>query len=206
MNPVCGTCGNGPELITYPNYCIMKHVICSNPNAAIEWRCNGECPCSMPIRTPFTISRSIMQPPFTTPRSTKRPPFTTPTSTRLPPFTTPTSTRRPPFTTPWSFRPVTYWTTKPSTRFHQNGIPAKNCNRLCPYMYDAVCGSNGLTYPHKCMLENAACENPDKNILIKCNKECPCGEATFNDHSKIVHAAQQIRSGHARGSLKSGGN
>ena len=158
--PVCGTCGNGSEMITYPNNCILKHIICSNPNAAIEGRCPGKCPC------PAT------------------------------PFTTPT---RP-------FPRVTYWTTKPSTHFHHNGIPVKNCNRLCPYIYDAVCGSNGLTYSHKCMLENAACENPDKNILIKCNKECPCVESTFKDHSKIVQAAQQIRSGHARGSLKSGGH
>ena len=44
--PVCGTCGNGTYTITYPNNCVLKQIMCSNPKVEIQLKCDGECPCS----------------------------------------------------------------------------------------------------------------------------------------------------------------
>ena len=44
--PVCGTCGNGTYTMTYPDNCLLKHIMCSNPKVDIQWKCNGVCPCS----------------------------------------------------------------------------------------------------------------------------------------------------------------
>ena len=84
--PVCGTCGNGSEVITYTNNCILKHIKCANPNSGIEWSCNGKCPCPPP---------SARWQPHTTPGLTG---LTWPTITWKPKFKPVTHRSRP---RPW---------------------------------------------------------------------------------------------------------
>ena len=50
----------------------------------------------------------------------------------------------------------------------------RHCSSACPLMFKPVCGSNGETYSNDCLLEIAACENPEQNITVECRKKCPC--------------------------------
>ncbi|RLN20083.1 hypothetical protein BBO99_00005481 [Phytophthora kernoviae] len=36
----------------------------------------------------------------------------------------------------------------------------EKCNPMCERVYDPICGSDGITYANKCLLEYAACRNP----------------------------------------------
>ena len=72
--PVCGTCGNGSEMITYPNKCILEHVLCSNRNVPIQWKCNGKCPCPA-HRLPTTPKWQPYTTPWTFPGFTTKRPF-----------------------------------------------------------------------------------------------------------------------------------
>ena len=52
--------------------------------------------------------------------------------------------------------------------------PCKNCNAVCPDIWNPVCGSNGQTYSNPCHLDVTACLNPGLNITLQCQGECPC--------------------------------
>ena len=52
--------------------------------------------------------------------------------------------------------------------------PCKNCNNVCPDIWNPVCGSNGQTYSNPCNLDVTACLNPGLNITLQCQGECPC--------------------------------
>ena len=89
--PVCGTCGNGSEMITYTNNCILKHIKCANPNSAIEWSCSGKCPCPPPVSARWQPHTT---PAFTWPTFTYQP---IPAITWKPKFKPVTHRSRPPF-------------------------------------------------------------------------------------------------------------
>ena len=48
------------------------------------------------------------------------------------------------------------------------------CNKACPFIYKPVCGSDGETYPNKCVLEFQACEKGVKVDIVK-NGKCEDG-------------------------------
>ena len=61
-----------------------------------------------------------------------------------------------------------------STLNHNTTKTNKNCTKACHYISRPVCGSNGETYHNTCMLENAACINPEQSIKVDCEGKCPC--------------------------------
>ena len=50
------------------------------------------------------------------------------------------------------------------------------CKKECPNNGTEVCGTNMLTYPNKCVLENDACDNK----TIQVHHEGPCGKEPLN--------------------------
>ena len=64
----------------------------------------------------------------------------------------------------------------------------QDCNRICPKLLKPVCGSNGETYDNDCLLEIAACENPEQNITVECRKKCPCqSKGPSTEHPDCKH-------------------
>ncbi|KAK0062073.1 agrin [Biomphalaria pfeifferi] len=48
------------------------------------------------------------------------------------------------------------------------------CDRPCPYNYNPVCASNGVTYPNFCTFNVANCKRPPwAKIWIIFNRPCP---------------------------------
>ena len=140
-----------------------------------------------PIPRPWSKSKKAKKPfhnltftPSVT-KSTMRQPFAFPTR-KIPSiaYWTTKSTMKQPFPNSWSKSKKSKKTLPP---FSHNQTQKNKCNQVCLYSTEVVCGSNGLSYPNKCMLENSACQNPDKNIFMECDKECPCTKSTFKEQS-----------------------
>ena len=48
------------------------------------------------------------------------------------------------------------------------------CFTLCHDEFDLVCGTNNVTYPSSCILEQIACLNPNVGLAQQCKGKCPC--------------------------------
>jgi hypothetical protein len=71
----------------------------------------------------------------------------------------------------WNFLPRCKTWEKPTTIFiGKDCFIASNstdlCGKLCPRIIRPVCGTNGVTYDNFCLLEVAACKNPQVSILL----------------------------------------
>ena len=63
--------------------------------------------------------------------------------------------------------------------------PPDPCVRNCNNTFELACGSDGLTYPSVCVLEQVSCLNPTKKIKPQCMGKCPCIPGNMIIHSSI---------------------
>ena len=176
LEPVCGSNGE-----TYPNACMLENADCSNPEQNITVECRKKCPCkNCPLACP-----AILRPVCGSNGETygndcdleraacenSEHNITMECEGKCPCHPKGTSTEH-----------------SHSKKGVGRSGSLQDCDHGCPKILKPVCGSNGETYSNDCFLEVAACENPEQNITVACDKKCPCqSKGSSTEHPDCKH-------------------
>ena len=59
----------------------------------------------------------------------------------------------------------------------------KECPDVCHFAFSPVCGSDGKTYPNKCVLESNACKHGEDITIVR---NGPCSKSVIY-HCQPIH-------------------
>ena len=172
--PVCGSNGE-----TYHNACMLEKAACINPEQNIKVDCEGKCPCKRQSKRPCSSACPLMYWPVCGSNGVTYDHYCLLVYAAC---INPEQNIRVqcPKKCPCGMGP---W----PGPFGRSGS-LQDCDRGCPKTLKPVCGSNGETYDNDCLLDVAACENPEQNITVECEKKCPCqSKGPSTEHPDCKH-------------------
>ena len=170
--PVCGSNGE-----TYHNACMLENAACINPEQNIKVDCEGKCPCKHQSKRHCSQVCPLMFKPVCGSNEVTYDNYCLLVYAAC--------------VNPEQNIRVQCQKKCPCVLdlgpFGRSGS-LQDCDRGCPKTLKPVCGSNGETYDNDCLLEIAACENPEQNITVECRKKCPCqSKGPSTEHPDCKH-------------------